>query len=45
MRRALSSTEITLDAAMATVRMVLLFDFTDVRRGGRLVAVDPPALR
>jgi hypothetical protein len=25
--------------------MVLLFDFVDVRRGGRLVAVDPPALR
>ena len=45
MRRAFSSTEITLVAAMATARMVLLLDFEYVRRGGRLVAVDPPALR
>jgi hypothetical protein len=46
MRRAFSSTEITWLAAMATARMgSSLLRCGGLRRGGRLAAVDPPALR
>ena len=45
MRRAFSSTEITWVAAMATVRMVLVFAFRVLEARGTASAVDPPALR
>ena len=42
MRRAFSSTEITWVAAMATVRMVLVFAFRVLEARGTASAVDPP---